>query len=74
MGVAVPLGRKALCPVYVADFGHNAIKKVTPPFTGSTHGKITEIGYGFLVRGVAVRGSDVYVADSNNLEVKEVLP
>ena len=74
-GVAVVAGCKAPCAVYVADQGNNAIKKVSPPFTGSTHGKITEIGYGFSSPdSVAAKGVDVYVADTGNAQVKEVIP
>ncbi|MGA9019110.1 MAG: hypothetical protein WB438_09290 [Candidatus Cybelea sp.] len=73
--VAVPLGCKNSCPVYVADESHNVVKKVTPPFTGPTHGKITEIGYGFSSPGsVAVRGDDVFVVDGGHDQVKEVIP
>jgi sugar lactone lactonase YvrE len=74
-GVAVALACKVSCPIYVADNYHNAVKKVTPPFTGPTHGKITTIGYGFSNPiGVAAKGRDVYVADSQNFQVKEVIP
>jgi hypothetical protein len=73
--VAVPLGCKAFCSVYVADSGRNVVDKVTPPFDGPTHGKITEVGYGFdQPIGVAVRRTDVYVADNLNRQVKEVVP
>lgn len=71
--LAIPIGCKASCPVYASD-GNN-VKKVAPPFTGRTHGKITIIGYGFSdPSGVAARGSDVYVIDSGNVQVKEVIP
>jgi|GEM_PF-6317095 hypothetical protein len=74
-GVAIPLGCKATCSVYVSDADHNAVKKVSPPFKGPTHGKITNIGYGFSgPLGVAARGTDVYVVDGGNVQVKEVIP
>jgi streptogramin lyase len=73
--VAVGPGCKAACAVYVADTADNAIKKVSPPFTGPTHGKITEIGYGFSYPGgVAAWGGNAYVADTYNRQVKEVIP
>ena len=72
-GVAIVAGCKASCAVYVAD--GSTIKKVSPPFTGPTHGKITEIGYGFSnPDGVAAKGTDVYVADTGNVQVREEIP
>jgi hypothetical protein len=74
-GVAISLGCKITCAVFVADAGHNEVKKVTPPFTGAKHGKITEIGYGFNgPERVAAKGTDVYVVDTGNVQVKEVIP
>ena len=74
-GVAVPVDCKGACSVYVADEGKSVIKKVSPPFTGPTHGKITEVGYGFQNPiGVAARNGDAYVADTRNVQVKEVIP
>lgn len=72
-GVAVPINCEVSCPVYVSE--DNDVKEVTPPFTGPTHGKITIVGYGFSnPSGVAARGADVYVVDSGNVQVKEVIP
>jgi hypothetical protein len=72
-GIATPLGCKVRCPVYVTD--GNRLEKISPPFDGPTHGKITEIGYGFSgPEGVAVRSGDVFVSDTGNLQVKEVIP
>jgi hypothetical protein len=72
-GIAVPMGCKTSCPVYVSD-GNN-VKKVVPPFTGPHHGKTTIIGYGFSGPiGVAAKGTNVYVSDTGNAQVKEVLP
>jgi hypothetical protein len=54
---------------------HNAIKKVSPPFNGPTHGKITEVGTVSLnPSGVAARSRNAYVADTGNVQVNEVLP
>ena len=54
--------------------GNNSVKKVSPPFDGPTHGKITKIGYGFAGPiGVAVKGSNVYISDGTD-QVKEVIP
>jgi len=73
--VAVDRYCKTACAVYVADTDHNAIKMIEPPFTGPTHGKISVIGHGFWQPwGVAAKGADVYVADTNNHLVKEVIP
>ncbi len=73
--VAVDRYCKTACAVYVADTNHNAIKVITPPFAGPTHGKIGVIGHGFWQPwGVAARGNDVYVADTNHHLVKEVIP
>ncbi len=73
--LAIPLGCKTSCPVFAVDSSGNTVKKVSPPFTGPTHGKISEVGYGFSSPlGVAVKGSDVFVADEGNLQVKEVIP
>lgn len=62
--------------VYVADTGHNAIKKISPPFDGPTHGKITKLGSGFSAPyGVAVDAKgDVFVANNGNNLVQEILP
>lgn len=73
--VAISVTCKASCPVYVSDRGHDAVKKVSPPFDGSTHGTITRVGYGFVSPlGVAARQSNVYVVDTGNVQVKEVIP
>ncbi|HEY6325510.1 MAG TPA: NHL repeat-containing protein [Candidatus Cybelea sp.] len=73
--VAVDRYCKTACAVYVADTDNNAIKVITPPFTGPTHGKIAVIGHGFWQPwGVAAKGNDVYVADTNHHLVKEVIP
>jgi hypothetical protein len=73
--VAISIGCKAACSVYASDGDHNAVKKVSPPFKGPTHGRIREIGYGFSSPGsMAARGTDVYVIDSGNVQVKEVIP
>lgn len=73
--LAISLGCADSCAVYVSDTFNNEVKKVTPPFTGPTHGKITLVGYGFnYPTGVAAKGGDVYVIDSGNLQVKEVIP
>ncbi|MGB8151334.1 MAG: NHL repeat-containing protein, partial [Candidatus Cybelea sp.] len=59
-GVAVDRTCKSSCAVYVADNERSWIWKVSPPFDGSTHGKITKIGYGFSGPiSVAALGTDV---------------
>jgi hypothetical protein len=73
--VAVSRFCKTACPVYVADTMNNEVKEISPPFTGPTHGTISVIGHGFRQPwGVAVKGDDAYVADTNHHLVKEVIP
>jgi DNA-binding beta-propeller fold protein YncE len=58
--------------VYVADYGHNAVKEMPAGCTSSSC--VTTLGGGFSYpTGVAVDGSgNVYVADYNNNAVKEM--
>jgi len=76
-GVAVD----AIGDVFVADFGHNAVKEIVGGSNGNPAGVVSSsstvntIGSGFnSPTGVAVDGSgDVFVADPNNNAVYEIV-
>ena len=57
--------------VFVADFGHNAVKEILAP----AYTTVITLGSGFSFPfGVAVNGSgNVFVGDYGNNEVKEIL-